>query len=106
MKKNFWIPILFLVLFLILVKIALMNTSGKKQGPAITASYSEKTGQITVFAVRPSIQYQPYEYENMPEGDKIVSLSNRSTEGDTDIFVYNVLGNGKIELAFFDIDPQ
>ncbi|MBE6829435.1 MAG: hypothetical protein E7519_04420 [Ruminococcaceae bacterium] len=103
MKKKLWISILFLALLLIVVKIIFINANGKKQEPGLTASYSEETGQITVYAVRPSNQYKPYEYEG---GEGIVSLSSRSVEDDTDVFVFDVLGNGIIELAFFSIDPQ
>lgn len=104
MKKKFWIFILFLALLLIII--AVIITNSRRQETGITTSYSEKTGQITVYAVRPSNKHEPYEYENRTEGKEIVSLSSYYVEDNTDVFVFDTLDNGNTELAFFTIDPQ
>lgn len=104
MKKKRWIFILVLALALIIITIIITN--GRKQEAGITASYSEETGQITVYAARPSDRHEPYEYENRPGGEEIVSLSGYYAEDGTDVFVFDILGNGIAELAFFSIDPQ
>ncbi|MBZ4666173.1 hypothetical protein [Mahella sp.] len=104
MKKRLWIFILFLAFLLIIVTIII--ASNKKQEPGITVLYSEETDQITVYATRPSNKNEPYEYENRLSGKEIVSLSSRYTKDSTDIFVFDILGNGTSELAFFSIDPQ
>ncbi|MHB8061780.1 MAG: hypothetical protein ACYDG2_03965 [Ruminiclostridium sp.] len=104
MKKKLWIFILFLALLLIIVTIII--TSGRKQEAGITTLYSEETGQITVNATRPSNKHKPYEYENRPGGNEIASLSGHYTEDGTDVFVFDILGNGVTELAFYSIDPK
>ena len=104
MKKKPWILIPFLALLLIIATI--MITDGRKQEAGITASYSEETGRITVYAARPSDRHEPYEYENRPGGKDIVALSGHHAEKGADVFVFDILGNGAAELAFFSIDPQ
>ncbi|MEW8987266.1 MAG: hypothetical protein AB2401_09745 [Bacillus sp. (in: firmicutes)] len=104
MKKNFGIFILFLALLLIIM--AVIITNSRRQETGITISYSEETGQITVYAVRPSNKHEPYEYENRSQGKKIVSLSSYYVEEGTDVFVFDTIGNDNEELMFFTIDPQ
>lgn len=104
MKKKFWIFILFLALLLIIM--AVIITNSKRQETGITISYSEETGQITVYAARPSNNHEPYEYENRTQGKEIVSLSSYYVEEGIDVFVFDTIGNGNAELVFFTIDPQ
>ncbi len=105
MRKKLWIFSMLIALFLIIGIIAIMNEN--KQEAEFTASYSEETGQIVVNATRPSDRCNPYEFENrISGGDKIMSLSDRRTEVDVDTFVFDILGNGVTELAFYSIDPQ
>ncbi|ATW25168.1 hypothetical protein [Candidatus Formimonas warabiya] len=105
MRKKLWISTMLIALFLIIGIIAMIN--GNKQEAEFTASYSEKTGQIVVNATRPYNRCSPYEFENrIPGGDRIISLSDQHTEDDTDTFVFDILGNGVTELAFYSIDPQ
>jgi hypothetical protein len=104
MRKKLLIFILFLALLLIIAKI--VTTNDIKQEASITASYSEQTGYITVNVDRPSNKHKSYEYEIRPGGDEIISLSDHYTEGSTDIFVFEIIGNGNTELALYSIDPQ
>lgn len=104
MKKKRWIFISLLALILIIAVIVIIN--GNKQEVRLTASYSEETGQIVVKATRPYNRYEPFEYENRLSVDSIISLSERHTEENTDVFVFDILGNGNAEFAFYSIDPQ
>ncbi len=105
MRKKPWIFSMLITLFLIIGIIAIIN--GNKQEVEFTASYSEETGQIIVNATRPSNRCNPYEFENRISGsDKIMSLYDRRTEDDVDTFVFDILGNGVVELAFYSIDSQ
>ena len=92
MKKKLWVLIL-LFATLIIISI-IVNKNSNKEVTYLNASYSEETGQITVYATRPSNKYKPYGYESRLRGEKIVLLSNSYAEGDTDDFV------------FYSIDPQ
>ena len=104
MKKRLWILILLSAFLLIIVTILIINSSKHKTG--LAASYSGEKGQITVKVTRPSDRHETYGYESRPGGEKIVSLSNHNTEGDTDVFVFDILGNGETELTFYSIDPK
>ena len=104
MKKKLWILILLIALVLIISIIIFKN--GSKQVAKLNASYSEETGQITVYSARPSNKHEPYAYESRPGGVEIVSLTNSYAEGNTDVFVFDILGNGEEELTFYSINPQ
>ena len=104
MKKKLWVLIL-LFATLIIISI-IVNKNSNKEVTYLNASYSEETGQITVYATRPSNKYKPYGYESRLRGEKIVLLSNSYAEGDTDVFVFNILGKGEEDFVFYSIDPQ
>ena len=104
MKKKLWAFILLPALTIIIITIIFAND--RKQEAGITTSYSDKTGQIMVYAIRPSNKNESYKYENRSGGKEIVSLSNSYSENSSDVFVFNILGNGSAELVFFSIEPQ
>lgn len=104
MKKKFWVLILLFALLIIIAIIVSKNSN--KEVTYLNALYSEETDQITVYSTRPSNIHNPYGYESRLEGETIVSLSNSYAEGDTDIFVFDILGNGEEYLVFYSVDPQ
>ncbi|HPK15534.1 MAG: hypothetical protein BWY35_00552 [Firmicutes bacterium ADurb.Bin248] len=105
MKKKLWIFSALIALLVIVGIIVMIN--GNKHEAEFIASYSEETGQIIVHAARPYKRCNPYEFENrIPNGDAIISLSDRYTENNTDIFIFDILGDGVAEFAFYSIDLQ
>ena len=74
MKKKLWVLIL-LFATLIIISI-IVNKNSNKEVTYLNASYSEETGQITVYATRPSNKYKPYGYESRLRGEKM-SLSTK-----------------------------
>jgi len=95
-----------LLFFLLIVGIAVI-ISQDKQKAEFTAIYLQETNQIVVNTTRPSGQFNPYEYENRTSNvEKIISLTEQRTEGDVDIFIFDIVGSGVAELVFFSIDSQ
>lgn len=95
-----------MLLALLFIIITIIINNENKQEEVLTATYSEETGQIVVNVGRVDEKYEPYEYENRLPIDLIISLSERHTEVNTDVFIFNILCNGNAELAFYSIDPQ
>lgn len=102
MRRKFGIFIVFLAILFIIIIINNEN----KQEEILNATYLEETDQILVNVARPDEKYKPYEYENRLPTDLIISLSERHTEVNTDLFIFDILYNGNAELAFYSIDPQ